>query len=386
MNNRPLTVYLVAGEASGDFLGAHLMQALKARAPNVKFFGIGGPRMQEQGLKSLFPYHELSLMGIVELFPYLLKLAARINLTVEDVLAKSPDVVVTIDVPGFSLRVVEKLRKEKSSAKFVHYVAPTVWAYNAYRADTCARLFDHLLVLLPFEPPYFEPLGLGCTFVGHPVVTETSVGDAAAFRKTYEVSEQTKLFCLLPGSRKGEIKRHIPIFARAIAILSTHYPDLAIAVAVPKNMLPFVTPYFRTCPFRAVITANEDDKKNAIAASQVVLAKSGTVALEVAMAGTPMIVSHRLHALSAWVFRRKAMIRWVNLVNILQKKEIIPELLQELCTPVLLANAMFQLLDDPARQQQQKTECESALKKLLPAENEMPSNLAANCILKLLKR
>lgn len=385
-NPKPLTVYLIAGEASGDLLGAHLMRELKAARPDVKIHGIGGPRMAAEGLKSLFPFDELSLMGFVEIIPHALKLSARINQAVDDIRLKRPDVLITIDSPGFCFRVVKKLRHEQFDTKYVHYVAPTVWAYKPERAQKCADLFDHLLVLLPFEPPYFSAVGLPCTFIGHPVVTETNTGDKTAFRSKYQIPASTKLFCLLPGSRKSEIKRHMPIFARAIAMLATRYPDLAIVVAVPPHMLHHVGPYFRNCPFRAVITTDEEDKKNAIAGADLAITKSGTVTLEIAMANTPMVVTHRMNPLSAWLFKRMASVRWVTLVNILGNKEIVPELLQETCVPALISAAAFQLITSHERITAQKTSYHTELTKLHPTENLPPSRLAVNCILQLLNR
>jgi lipid-A-disaccharide synthase len=380
----PRRIYLIAGEASGDFLGAQLMDALKTQyASELKFNGIGGDKMTAQGLSSLFPYYELSLMGFIEILPYMFNLHARINLTVEDILAKNPDVVVTIDSPGFCFRVVDRLRKAGFKGKCVHYVAPTVWAYKPERALRCKALFDHMLVLLPFEPPYFEAVDLPCTFVGHAVVAESKTGDGAAFRQKYEISPSTPLFCMLPGSRRGEAKRHLPIFARAISMLARQYPDLALTIAVPKNILGFVAPYFQGCPFRAVILANDEDKKGAIAASDLAIVKSGTVALEVAMAGTPMIVTYRVNPISAWLFRRVAITKFVNLVNILRKEEAIPELLQELCSPLPLASACASLFGDEQRKAAQRQAAREALSTLVPSEST-PSQIAARTIVNLL--
>jgi lipid-A-disaccharide synthase len=384
MANQALTAYLVAGEASGDFLGAQLMQALKTQKPDIVFHGVGGPRMNAQGIASLFPYHELSLMGVVEILPYVLKIAGRINLTVEDILAKQPDVVITIDSPGFNFRVVKKLRAAGCTAKFVHYVAPTVWMYKPERAAACAQLFDHMLLLLPFEPPYFEKEGLACTFIGHPVIAETSPGDGAAFRKKYEIAETTTLFSLFPGSRKSEIKRHMPIFARAITALAPYHRDMAIAVPVPGYALPYVAPYFQNCPFRAVVTSNEEDKKNAVAASALAVSKSGTVTLEIAHAGTPMIVAHRVHPITARILKRQALLPYVTLINILLNKEIIPELLQDACTPSLIASAVSELISSTSRQSTQKISMHEALAMLRPPKETTASAHGAKVILQLL--
>lgn len=380
----PLKIYLIAGEASGDLLGAHLIEHLsKLSQRPVTYAGVGGPRMAAQGVASLFPYDELSLMGFVEILPYAFNLMARINATVEDILTKKPNVVITIDSPGFCFRVVEKLRRLGYKAKYVHYVAPTVWAYKPERAERCAHLFDHLLVLLPFEPPYFENVRLATTFVGHPVVAECSVGDGKAFREKFEIAADTPLFCLLPGSRKGEIKRHMPIFGRAVMLLSSMYPNLAIAVAVPKPMMPIVSAYFQGCPFRAVIIGNDEDKKGAIAASNLAIAKSGTVALEVAMAGTPMVIAYRVHPISAWLLKRMCLTKFVNLINILQNRAVIPELLQEHCHPLFIATAAAELLQSKATQQAQKDMASRALSQLHHANGNLPSQVAAQAVLQL---
>ena len=382
-----LRVYLVAGEASGDLIGAHLMRSLKIQTDGkVVFYGVGGPKMTEQGLESLFPFYELSMLGAVEILPYLFNISARIRHTVDDVIAKNPDVVITIDSPGFCFRVVERLREDKTKlrCKFVHYVAPTVWVYKPERAELCAKLYDHMLVLHPFEPPYFEKAGLACTWVGHPAVAETSTGDGAAFRKKFDIPNDSPLFCMLPGSRKGEVERHMPIFGKAIALLATQYPQLAMVVAVPPNIMPFITPFFAGCPFRAVVTSNDEDKRNAIAASQIAIVKSGTVALEVAMANVPMIVTYRVHPLSAYYLRRKLLIKNANLINILLGEEVIPELLQELCDPVMIATACAELLSDQARQKNQKSKEKIALEMLIPSNGKMPSDIAAHTILSIL--
>lgn len=381
-----LKLYIVAGEASGDLLGAHLMRALKRESKReIHFFGIGGDKMTAEGLDSLFPFYELSMMGFVEVLPYIFNLSARINATVDDILAKQPAVVVTIDSPGFCFRVVSKLRKEGFKGKFIHYVAPTVWAYKPERAEKCAELFDHMLTLLPFEKPYFDKVGLKCTWVGHPVVAETEIGNGEAFRQKYQITPETLLLAVLPGSRKGEVDRHMPIFAKAITLLARQYPKMAISVAVPKNVINFVAPYFENCPFRAVVAAGEEDKKDAIAAANIALVKSGTVALEVAKAGTPMIVAYRVNPISAWLLKRMVLTKYVNLINIILKKELIPELLQELCTPLMIASAASVLLSDPEKQRLQKQASKDVLQQLLPGSGILPSDIAAHVILQFLQ-
>lgn len=389
-HEKPLVIYLIAGEASGDLLGARLMHSLRMQLPEkspdkkILFYGIGGERMEAEGLASLFPYHEISLMGFVEIIPYIFRTIAHINLTVADITVKEPDMVITIDSPGFCFRVVEKLRKSYIETKFVHYVAPTVWAYKPQRAKKCAKLFDHMLVLLPFEPQYFNKVGLESTFVGHPVVYEGNKGDGSVFRRKYDIPDNAMLFCLLPGSREGEIKRHMPIFTRTLSMLAISYPNITVAIAVPEHALQFLGPYLNNSPFRVIIAENDQDKKNAMSASQFAFVKSGTVAFEVASSGTPMLITYKINKFSAWWLKRIITTKYVNLINILSRKEVIPELLQEQATPLMLASCANAILSTPDLQNAQKTAIGSALKRLLPENNSDPSMLAATKILSLL--
>lgn len=384
-NENPLVIYLIAGEPSGDFLGAQLMRSLRAQSQQeILFYGIGGEKMEGQGLVSLFPYHELSMMGLVEILPYIFRTLIHISSTIADIILKQPDMVVTIDSPGFNFRVVEKLRKEEFKSKFVHYVAPTVWAYKPERAEKCAKLFDHILLLLPFEQPYFKEVGLDSTFVGHPIVCESIKGNAEEFKEKYEIPVNSPIFCLLPGSRKGEVKRNMPVFSRAIGMLARCYPTLTLFIAVPDHVMPAIASYLNTCPFRVIIADSEQDKKNGIAASNFAFVKSGTVAFEVAAAGTPMLVTYRINKLSAWWLRRMLITKYANLINILLKKEVIPELLQEQSNSLMLASCANTILKYPTLQQKQGEGIESALKQLIPDNNTYPSDIAAQTILSLL--
>lgn len=378
-------IYLIAGEASGDLLGAHLMRALKkeSRTPLI-FVGIGGEQMEKEGLRSLFPYHELSLMGFAELLPHLMRLLARIEQTVDDIRTKHPHALITIDSPGFAKRVVKRLRKEHFETRYIHYVAPSVWAWKPKRAEEFARLFDYLLALLPFEPPYFEKVGLGTTFVGHPVVSETGVGEGVAFRERYQIAPNVPLICVLPGSREGEVARHMPIFARAIALLSEPYPNLAICVPVPKHLLSAVKPFFEDCPFRAIVTAKPEDKLDGIAASNVAIVKSGTISLEVAKARVPMIVTYRVSEFSAFIFKRLRLTKLVSLVNILLGREAIPELLQDECTPLMIASATAQLLRTPEQGARQKQAIDEAFA-MLTQDSRNPSERAAQAVLDVIR-
>src|SRR5690606_18985 len=211
-------VFIVAGEPSGDALAAPLMRALRSRAPHISFFGVGGPLMTAEGLKSLFPMDELSVMGLFEVLPRLPRLLRRIDQTADAARRIAPDVFITVDAPDFSFRVARKLLG--TAFPKIHYVAPSVWAWRPGRAKKIAALYDHLLTLLPFEPPYFEAEGLPANFVGHSVVESgANLGDGAAFRARGGIGDSERLLMLLPGSRRGEVTRHLPIFRGVVTEL-----------------------------------------------------------------------------------------------------------------------------------------------------------------------
>ncbi len=231
-------IYIIAGEPSGDFLGGRLMAALQERTGGrVRFAGIGGAAMAAQGLESRVPIAELAIMGVAEVLPRAARIFRIVRETVADVLAQNPDAVVTIDSSGFTWRVAHGLRRRGARLPLIHYVAPMVWAWRAGRARRMARWYDHLMALLPFEPPYFAAVGLSCHYVGHPVVESgADKGDGAGFRRRHGVAPDAKLIILLPGSRAGEVGRLLPIFRATVELLAARYPDLVVALPTTENV------------------------------------------------------------------------------------------------------------------------------------------------------
>lgn len=373
------SLYFIAGETSGDALGGAVIAALKQEHAGLRYEGVGGEKMEAEGIASLFPYHELSLMGFAEVLPHLFKLTARINQVVEDVLIKQPDVVVTIDSPGFTFRVVKKLREAGLNARFVHLVAPSVWAYKPERAKKTAALFDALGCVLPFEPPYFTAEGLDAQFIGHPIA-QRDAGNGLRFREALGMAKEQPLIALLPGSRSNEITRHMPIFGEAITMLARDVPNLAITVPIPARLQAEVLPYFEGCPYPFTIATDEMMRRDAIAASTIALTKSGTVTLDIAREGTPMVMAYRAHPVSAFIVRRMIRIPQVCLINILNNAPVIPEYLQEQCTAENLYGAMKQLLESPAEQHAQKQAMQSAMMQLQAPDNACTAALAARLI------
>lgn len=376
MNAKPLKIFLIAGEASGDILGAGLMASLKAEYPgNISFAGVGGMQMQAQGLQSLFPMEELSIMGLAEVLPKLPLLIRRINETSKRAIESKPDAIVTIDSPDFCFRVIKKLRKSGIKAPFIHYVAPSVWAWRPRRAKKLAKLVDHVLALLPFEPPYFEKEGLGCTFVGH-LVTETI---APPLPKS---PDTPKNLVLLPGSRVGEISRLLPVFIETAKIIRGKYPDLTISVPTLPHLVPLIGKGFEGSGLPLKIVTGEVDKRSCFLSGDVALAASGTVALELAAAGLPSVIGYRMNALTSFLAKKLVKTAYVSLVNIVLGRQAIPELLLERCTPDLLSMTLLELLENPAATEKQRADYKQALALLSPGMS--PNVKAAQTVLSVI--
>ncbi|MEM9524028.1 MAG: lipid-A-disaccharide synthase, partial [Pseudomonadota bacterium] len=353
--------FLVAGEPSGDRLGAALMQGLQAECPGVRFAGIGGPLMQARGLDSLFPMDELSVMGIVEILPRYRRLMRRIDEAARAVLKAGPDALITIDSPDFGLRVAKRV-KAASDIRTVHYVAPTVWAWRAGRAGKMAAVIDQVLALFPFEPPYMEAVGMVCDFVGHPVVAEpvASARDVAAFRNQFEMADDAPILLVLPGSRRGEVGRLAPVFGEVLRLIAVRYPKMRVIIPTVEGTVDAVREAARTWPGAPVLLdprgarAAALCKRAGFAAADVALAASGTVSLELAAADTPMVVAYDVNWFSRQIIKRMLRIDTVTLVNLVSDTRAVPEFLGRACEPVGIAGALDALIRDDAAQRAQR--------------------------------
>lgn len=382
-DDRPL-YYLIAGEPSGDVIGARLMRALRQRlGGKVRFAGIGGERMAEEGLQTLLPIRELAIMGMVEILPQIFNLIRRIRETIADIEAKAPVAVVTIDSSGFCFRVTEKLKPKTPRPVLVHYVAPMVWAWRAHRAHSAAKAADHLLTLLPFEPPYFEHVKLPASYVGHPVIEGgADHGDGSAFRARHGIAPEATVLCVLPGSRRGEIKRLLPVFGETVERLLRRFPDMVVVVPTVETVAAQVADAVAAWPGRVIVVRGAAEKFDAFAASTAALAASGTVALELAMARVPMVIGYRIWGPTHFVVSRTVKIKYATLVNLLLDRPLIPELLQHACTPERLGAEVERLLSEPEARREQVEGAKAALLQI-GLDGEAPSLKAADKILEL---
>ena len=375
-------IYIIAGEASGDVLGARLIAALRKTRPDLSFAGIGGERMAEQGMPSLFPYRELALMGLLEVLPRIRQLNRRLAETEADILARQPALLVTIDSPGFTLRIAEAVKPH--GIRVMHYVAPQVWAWRPGRVKTLRRKIDYLLCLLPFEPAFFEAAGIPVRFVGHPVL-ESGVdqGNAARFRARHGLAATDRPLIIMPGSRRIEATRLLPIFGATLKAVLPQNPALRPVVAVSPIVAPLVREAATTWPAAPILVEDIADKHDAFAAAAengAGLIKSGTSSLEMAVAGVPHIVAYRVNPITAAIARRLVKVPHASLVNLLCGREVVPERIQEDCMPEKLTSALLPLLQDEAFIAAQRQGFAETLAKLHAPEGA-PSEAAAAAVL-----
>jgi lipid-A-disaccharide synthase len=375
-------IYLIAGESSGDVLGARLMAALRARRPALAFAGIGGERMAQHGLTSLFPMRELALMGLLEVLPKIAALRRRLRDTAADIATQRPSIVVTIDSPGFTLRVLRAIAP--LGIKRAHYVAPQVWAWRSGRVRHYPGLWERLLCLLPFEPAFFASHNLPASFVGHPVLESgADAGDAARFRARHGLAPTTRVLIVMPGSRSTEVARHLPIFDAALRLVAAQVPDVVPVVPIAGPVAETVASATRAWPTQPILLRTDDDKYDGFAAASAALTKSGTSTLELAMAGVPMLVAYRVNPLTAAIARRTVKVRYASILNLIAEREVVPEMIQETCTPERLGVALLTLLTDPNAAETQRAACRAVLAQLAPPTGA-PSDAAAAALLELL--
>ena len=378
-------IMLVAGEPSGDDRGAGLAHALRSRlGADLKLIGVGGPRMAEAGVTSLFDMSEISVFGLLEGLLAIPRVRRRALEVARAAARQGADLVVLIDSWGFSWLAARALRRLAPGVRLVKYVAPQVWATRPGRARALAGLVDHLLVINSFEPPYFEAWGLPTTFVGNPALhMDFSSCDPADFRARHGIGAQAPVLLVLPGSRPGEVDRLLGPFEDAIRRLKADHPGLQVVLPVADAVADRVRAAVAGWPFRVHVVDGEQEKREAMKASDLALACSGTVTLEVAQAGVPMVVAYRLGAVTYFVAKFLIRTPWVVLFNIAARRFVAPELIQGDCTGPRLAAQLDQRLRDPAFRRAQVAAQDAALDKMGRGGPD-PSEAAAQVILKML--
>ncbi len=360
-------IAIVAGEASGDLLGSHLMRALKAQRSDLTFIGIAGPKMVAEGAKSLFPIEKLSVRGYVEVLMHLYGLIKLRRSLYKQLLAEKPDIFIGVDAPDFNFWLERKFKKQGIPA--IHYVSPSIWAWRRGRMGKIKRAVSHVLALFPFEAPLYEKAGVPVTFVGHPLADEIPLKpNKKGAREILKIEKSKSVIAMLPGSRQSEVQQHADLFVKTAIIISQDNENT-------QFLVPLITRETRKI-FEQVLYKNLHDKNpndknapenldldilfghahDAMEAADIVLVASGTATLEAALLKRPMVITYRMPTLSWWILKRMNYLPYVGLPNILARKFVVPELLQKEATPQKLADAVSLLLVDKIRTQEIKDE------------------------------
>ena len=381
-----MLVYLIAGEPSGDMLGARLMRALKSQDSSIEFTGVCGDNMEKEGMHSLFDISDLAVMGLVEVIPSIPKVLRHIRETVQDIKEKKPDIVITIDSWSFSARVHKALRKQNIKVKQMHYVAPQVWAWKKKRAKTMYKYIDRLLTLFPNEPKYFTPYNLPTDFVGHPVVESSMINaDSKDFISQYSIPEDKKIALILPGSRHNEVANLLPIFLDVVDELKKTNKDLYFVLPTVKTVENRVRNILKQRNSDILVINTQQERYSAAQSASFAIAASGTVALELAIINVPHIIAYKAPALTAWLVRHISNIKYVNLTNILLDKLIVPELLQDECNKENILKNVNLLLDKNSDLYKTQEKGFDELRQNLGVGKVRPSQKAAEIIINEIK-
>lgn len=381
-----MKIYFIVGEPSGDLLASGLMKALLKVDPSIEFRGMGGESMIAKGFCSLFNIAEISVMGFFEVLPRLPLILKRLKQTIADIEKWQPDVIVTVDSWGFASSLLSRLKKRKSKIPTIHYVAPQVWAWKKSRAKKVAQLTDHLMTLLPNECQYFEKYGLHCEFVGHPVAERiaASIGTEAIFRDKIKIPANAKVICVLPGSRRSEIRKLAPVFKRAIIKINECEGDFHVVIPTVVAMETKVRKIFSDLKLPVRIVTGTENRYNTFKISDIAIAASGTVSLELAALKVPHLIAYTFNTLTNIMVKMTIKIRFANLINILANREIIPEFVLNNCRPYLIANCAISLLNSRQKAESQVLNAQQTMQQLnLP--NIMPSERAAQIVIETVK-
>jgi lipid-A-disaccharide synthase len=383
-------IYVSAGEVSGDLLGAELLDKLiKKSKGKVKFSGIGGDNMNKiKGFKRIYDSSPLSVMGFVEALASIRSIVNVFNGSINHILKTKPDVIVTIDTPAFHRKLAQKLKGRNIDIPIIHYVAPQVWKWKPERAKELSSEIDHLLCILPFEPPYFKKHGLKSDFIGHPVIERIKKASKEKFFKKYKKLDDKVILTLLPGSRTNEIKRLIKPFLKAAENISKEIKNMKILIPTVPQLKPLIKKYTNKSKLNPTIITNKEDKFNAFKATHFAIAASGTVSLELGILNVPHLIAYKFNWITARMVKKLLKDPTASLVNILAGEHIIPEIMQDKCTPENLTKIAVAYLKNSALRKTTIIKMNKICDKLYPNpknKNLMPSEKAAEIILKYVK-
>ena len=375
---KKIKVFIVAGEVSGDLLGEGLIIELKKMTNDIEIFGVGGSKMIAQGLKPIFNIKFLSIMGIFEVIFKIPKVIKLLNFTKSKIIEINPDIVITIDAPGFNFRLQKSIKS--LGIKQIHYVAPSVWAWKSYRAKKITKFLDHLLVLFPFEKKFFIKEGLSTTFVGHPIAFDDYYNNNQYFIEKSLTEKALKKIVILPGSRISEIKKLMPVFIKAAELLNKNYKEIKFYIVTLPGYKTIIMEYFKDTNLNFYITSSHDERYNIYVKADFALCASGTVTMELAKASTAMLVVYKLHFITWFILKAMVKVKTATIINIILKENVIPELFQHDVNELNIYRIIKNYLDDDNLNKIQIKKLKIAINELKSGTND-PSYIAAKSVL-----
>ena len=378
INKKKIKVFIVAGELSGDLLGEGLIIELKKMTNDIEIFGVGGSKMIAQGLKPIFNIKFLSIMGIFEVILKIPKVIKLLNLAKSKIIEINPDIVITIDAPGFNFRLQKSIKS--LGIKQIHYVAPSVWAWKSYRAKKITKFLDHLLVLFPFEKKFFIKEGLSTTFVGHPIAFDDYYNNNQYFLEKSLTEKALKKIVILPGSRISEIKKLMPVFIKAAELLNKNYKEIKFYIVTLPEYKTIIMEYFKDTNLNFYITSSHDERYNIYGKADFALCASGTVTIELAKASTAMLVVYKLHFITWFILKAMVKVKTATIINIILKENVIPELFQQDVNELNIHRIIKNYLDDDNLNKIQIKKLKIAINELKSGTND-PSYIAAKSVL-----
>ena len=378
INKKKIKVFIVAGELSGDLLGEGLIIELKKMTNDIEIFGVGGSKMIAQGLKPIFNIKFLSIMGIFEVILKIPKVIKLLNLAKSKIIEINPDIVITIDAPGFNFRLQKSIKS--LGIKQIHYVAPSVWAWKSYRAKKITKFLDHLLVLFPFEKKFFIKEGLSTTFVGHPIAFDDYYNNNQYFLEKSLNDNALKKIVILPGSRISEIKKLMPVFIKAAELLNKNYKEIKFYIVTLTEYKTIIMEYFKDTNLNFYITSSHDERYNIYGKADFALCASGTVTMELAKASTAMLVVYKLHFITWFILKAMVKVKTATIINIILKENVIPELFQQDVNEFNIHRIIKSYLDDDNLNKIQIKKLKIAINELKSGTND-PSYIAAKSVL-----
>jgi lipid-A-disaccharide synthase len=379
-----LKIFIITGEESGDLLASEVVEKLyKVTPQKIIINAVSGKNLAKYNINSIFPQSDIAVMGFVEVIPAIPRVLKRINDTVKYIKLFKPDVILTVDSPDFCFRVIKKLKKSdyNHQTELIHMVAPTVWAYRKKRAAKIAKLYHKLLVLFPFEEQYFTPYGLATKFIGHPLIYKDKPKISQDIYTKYDIDKSSKIIVLTLGSRDKEVEKLQQIYKDALLNLALTEENLTIILPSFARYKDFLEKWQKDLSYPTKIILDEADKIEFFSKAFCVIAKSGTNTIEIAKQGSLFMVCYKVSLFTYLLLKIMVHSKYVNLINILAQKEIIPEYIQYDCTAKNISNKLKQYLHDPQLVLKQKTQQNKYISAFLDKKQNSPALLAAKEIL-----